>query len=151
LLQTLVAHSTRPEATMSSAAHTDPSSTGDRPTETARARPTGPVPYARAGPTLRAAVAAIVLAGVFVVLAAQNSRSVEVHLLLWHLRAPLYGLAVVSALFGALVIEATGGLWRHRRQVRDREHRELLRLRRSTRRRPGVEAARSGRAGAPLP
>lgn len=112
-------------------------------TESPRPNP-GPVPYGPTESSHRGAIAAVVLAVVFVILAAQNSGSVDVHLLAWELRTPLYGLAVVSALFGAVVIEASGGLWRHRRQVRDREHRELLQLRRFRRTRSGVQPGPRG-------
>jgi uncharacterized integral membrane protein len=102
------------------------------------------VPYSAVERSHGPAIAALALAVAFVVLAAQNSRSVDLHLLLWELRTPLYGLAVVSALLGAVVVEASAGLWRHRRQARERDHRELLRLRRSRPGRSGVQPPRSG-------
>ena len=86
-------------------------------------------------------VAAVVVGALLVVLAAQNSASAHIHLLFWQVRTPLYGLVVISALFGTAVAVAAGGLWRHRRQLHDDEHRELLQLRKRQARRPRADPA----------
>ena len=86
-------------------------------------------------------IAAVVVGALLVILAAQNSASAHIHLLFWQVRTPLYGLVVISALFGTAVAVAAGGLLRHRRQVADEEHRELLRLRKRPTRRPRTNTA----------
>jgi uncharacterized integral membrane protein len=49
-----------------------------------------------------------------VVLAAQNGHATRVHLLLWNVKGPLYGVAVVSALVGTALAQLSAGLWRRR-------------------------------------
>ena len=77
----------------------------------------------------RYVVAAIVVAALFVVLAVQNAASVTTHILAWQVDAPLYAVALVSALMGAAVAEGLGTTWRHRRHRRNRERQELIDLR----------------------
>lgn len=88
----------------------------------------------------RRVVTAVALGGVLVVLAIQNSASARVHLLFWQIKTPMYGVVVISALFGIAMAEAAAGLWRHRRRLRDQDRRELTRLRR----RPQAREPRPG-------
>ncbi|MGN6694927.1 MAG: LapA family protein [Aquihabitans sp.] len=74
-------------------------------------------------------IAAVVLGALFVVLAAQNASDVTVELLPWSFDAPLYAVAIVSLLIGALVAESLAAVWRHRRHQRNRELQELIDLR----------------------
>jgi uncharacterized integral membrane protein len=109
------------------------------PSSAARPDPGGPpTTDARISPHL---IAAIVVGVLIVVLAAQNSASAHIHLLFWQVRTPLYGLVVISALFGAAVAVAAGGLWRHRRRDHDDERRELVRLRGRSSRRAHTDTA----------
>ena len=91
----------------------------------------------------RYVIAAVALGVVSVVLAAQNSASVPVEVLTWTARPPLYAVAAVSALFGSAVAEIIGGIWRHRRHVRNRERIELSDLRRHADH-PGPPPGQSG-------
>jgi uncharacterized integral membrane protein len=84
----------------------------------------------------RPLVAALALGVLFLILAAQNSTRLHIHLLFWKVSAPTYGLVVTSALLGAAVAESGAAVWRHRRLVHDTERRELDRLRRKGRRPP---------------
>jgi uncharacterized integral membrane protein len=105
--------------------------------------PTAPGRRNRTSPSLAEArasghlIAAVVVALLLIVLAAQNSTDARIRLLLWRVETPLYALVAISGLSGAVVAIAVGGLLRHRRHVHTSEHRELLRLRRRpTRRAP---------------
>ncbi len=71
----------------------------------------------------RYVVALVIVGFAFVVLAAQNSQRAEVDLLVWDAQPPLYAVAIVSALAGALVAVVGAALWRHRRRNVDGERR----------------------------
>lgn len=77
----------------------------------------------------RYVIAAVIVGALFVVLAAQNATTVAVEILPWAFDAPLYAVAVVSFLLGALVAECLAAIWRHRRHRRNREVQELIDLR----------------------
>jgi uncharacterized integral membrane protein len=84
-------------------------------------------------------VAIVVLALLFVVLAAQNSQRVAVDLFVWQPDPPMYAVAFVSALLGALATIVGSAVWRHRR-------RQLIGERRAAARddRPAPESAPAG-------
>jgi uncharacterized integral membrane protein len=85
-------------------------------------------------------VAVVIVGVLLVVLAAQNSDLARIRLLLWEVDTPLYALVVISALSGAVIAVASGGIWRHRRQIRTDEHRELLQFRQRRTGRPRTGA-----------
>ena len=68
-------------------------------------------------------VAVLVLSVLMLVLAVRNSDRVEVDLLVWSGKAPVYALAFVAALLGAAVTALVSSIWRHRRIVLNRERR----------------------------
>ena len=85
-------------------------------------------PTAGTGVT-RYVIAALVLAVLAIVLAVRNSDRVDVDLLVWDGRAPLYALAVIAALVGAAFTALLTAVWRHRRIRLNRERRDVVDVR----------------------
>jgi uncharacterized integral membrane protein len=99
-------------------------------------------PTAGTGVT-RYVVAALVVAVLAVVLAVRNSERVEVDLLVWSGRAPLYAVAIIAALLGAAFTALVTAVWRHRRIALNRERRSAVDLRGRGRERSGEPSRQS--------
>jgi uncharacterized integral membrane protein len=78
-----------------------------------------------------------------VVLAVRNSERVEVDLLVWSGRAPLYAVAIIAALLGAAFTALLTAVWRHRRIALNRERRSPVDLRGRGRERSGEPSRQS--------
>ena len=75
----------------------------------------------------RYTVALVILGVLFVVLAAQNTQRAHVDLLVWDANPPVYAIAIVMLLVGALVAVAGSGVWRHRRRKQNAQIAEAVR------------------------